>query len=99
MYRGSDPYSTIETMEWTPLHCAAQRNSSAVIDAYVDYKIALDAVDTTGRTALHVAAMHGSLEFVKKMVSCENTQVSNSINSTNLSVDSRGWSVLHFASW
>lgn len=86
-------------MEWTPLHCAAQRDSSAAIDAYLDYKIALDAVDTTGRTALHVAAMHGSLKFVKKMVSCENTQVSNSSNSTNLSVDSRGWSVLHFASW
>jgi ankyrin repeat protein len=65
-----------------------------------DYKVELTAVDSSGRTAFHVAAMHGSESFAKGFLETENVEV----NHPNQSMDSRVSLVnvqlfLFFISW
>lgn len=35
LYRGADPFAMVPDIEWTPLHCAAQRDSTTVVQAYL----------------------------------------------------------------
>mgnify|MGYP000605521058 CR=1 FL=1 len=84
----------VPDIEWTPLHSAAQRDAVDVIQTYLDYKYDLNAIDASGRNVLHIAAMHGSVQFVKKLILC-----GFDLHQPNLSIDSRGWNSLHYASW
>ena len=85
LYRGADPFMLVPAIEWTPLHCAAQRNAPALVKAFLDYKVDLAAVDSSGRNALHVASIHGALEFVAELIHSK----AFALNEPNLSVDSR----------
>jgi hypothetical protein len=41
LYRGADPFAMVPQIEWTPLHTAAQRDSSNIIQAYTGNSVKL----------------------------------------------------------
>lgn len=95
LHRGADPYSTIPNCEWTPIHLAARDSSFSIVKAYIDYKIDPNTVDEDGRTILHIAAMHGNVEFLEQLLELGKFDLDES----NLNVQSKGWNPLHYSSW
>lgn len=56
----------------TPLHYAAMRGNEIACRDLLSYKgkVALEAVDKQGMTALHMAASHNQTEIVKMLIDC-----------------------------
>ena len=56
----------------TPLHIASGRiNEPEIVDLLVMYGANVNAQDAEGFTPLHMAAIHGNLKIVKKLVDLE----------------------------
>jgi len=100
LHRGADPYSSLSNQaEWIPIHLAARDSQFAICRAYIDYKIKLSSPDAFGRNILHIAAMHGSLEFILQLLELDKQLSGINIDDPNLSIDSNGWGPIHYASW
>ena len=55
-------------LDWTPLHCAANKNSFEVAQLLIDRGAAIDAIQENGWTSLHLTALKDSLSVGKLLI-------------------------------
>jgi len=72
----------------TPLHWAVRTDRFPLVSFWIQSGVPLNATNSAGRTALHLAAAQGKVEFVKTLLAAHAT---NGIRDTN------GWTPLYAA--